>query len=424
MRIGRSATVGADGADGAKDTKEQNRLVQQVSGTIVGVGAGVLSLGRASDRLKDIADSTAEQAHTVAVASEQTSQMIDTVASGAEELSGSLSEVSGRMAETSTVIQRVVADARQARELMAALDRSGRAIGGVADMIAKIANQTNLLALNASIEAARAGESGAGFAVVAGEVKDLSRQTAAATSEIGQSIARLVEDTGRAREAITAISELVDGVGQMSEAVAAAVEEQTATTAEIARSVTEAATTTSDVARAIGSVSQSSEQASEAAQHIGRVTRRLREEAETLNLGLQHYIEGVPPAPVQVGTDLESNLKVALQAHGAWKARLMEAVLTGHSEAEPSTVALDDKCPFGVWLYQGSDRRHRESPFYEQIRRLHGGFHELAGRILGQAVAGRRREALTAVRFGGEFDLISAELVTAINSWRDEDEGC
>ena len=57
-------------------------------------------------------------------------------------------------------------------------------VGTVAQQIDAIAKQTNLLALNATIEAARAGEAGRGFAVVAGEVKNLSGQTAGATSEI------------------------------------------------------------------------------------------------------------------------------------------------------------------------------------------------------------------------------------------------
>jgi methyl-accepting chemotaxis protein len=64
-------------------------------------------------------------------------------------------------------------------------------IGGVAEKINAIAKQTNLLALNAYIEAARAGDAGTGFAVVAGEVKNLSGQTRNTTAEVSEVLSNL-----------------------------------------------------------------------------------------------------------------------------------------------------------------------------------------------------------------------------------------
>ena len=100
--------------------------------------------------------------------------------------------------------------AHSTNETVRKLGESSQEIGNVVKVITSIAQQTNLLALNATIEAARAGEAGKGFAVVANEVKELAKETAKATEEIGQKIEAIQGDTKAAVRAIGEIGAIIN----------------------------------------------------------------------------------------------------------------------------------------------------------------------------------------------------------------------
>jgi len=166
--------------------------------------------------------------------------------------------------------------AEQTNGAVAKLGESSVEIGKVIKVITSIAEQTNLLALNATIEAARAGEAGKGFAVVATEVKELAKQTAAATDDIRARIDAIQKTTTEAVESIGSISTIIADVNNVSRTIAAAVEEQSITTKEIAKNVSEIAGASEAVARG---VNESASASREITQSIGRVDQVLNQTA-------------------------------------------------------------------------------------------------------------------------------------------------
>jgi methyl-accepting chemotaxis protein len=159
--------------------------------------------------------------------------LIEAVAAGSEEMSASIREISETMAKSrensKVATSRVEAADGQAQRLNAA----AQAMSGIVEMIAGITGQINLLALNATIESARAGEAGRGFAVVASEVKNLASQAKQATDTISTEIEALNTVAGDVASSLTAIKVAIEGVNEFIATTAAAVEEQSAVTADM-----------------------------------------------------------------------------------------------------------------------------------------------------------------------------------------------
>lgn len=229
-----------------------------------------------------LAREATEQAAVVAGAAEQVSQSIQTIAAGSEQMGASIREISSNANEAARVSQEATAVAASTTETVDKLGKSSKAIDEVVHTITGIAEQTNLLALNATIEAARAGDAGKGFAVVAGEVKDLASETAKATEEITVKIAKIQEDTEGAIAAMKRISEIISQINDFQTTIAAAVEEQTATTQEMSRSVSEAAAGSANVAANITTYADSSAGAIEPLKMLGATATELKTKAEAL----------------------------------------------------------------------------------------------------------------------------------------------
>ena len=170
----------------------------------------------------------------IKTASNEASESVNTLAASIEEMHASLNEVARSCVDESRITKDASVKAGGARELMAELGKAIKEITTINDVIENIAQQTNLLALNATIEAASAGEAGRGFSVVANEVKELSRQTAEATSKIAAQIDNIQHRTGNAISSIEEIAGVVSEIDTISTTIATAVEQQSVTVSQIA----------------------------------------------------------------------------------------------------------------------------------------------------------------------------------------------
>ena len=198
---------------------------------------------------------SAESIETTGSTAQSVSQNAAALRNAVEQFETSIQEIACNATNAATVASNAVGAAGSTTETIARLGSSSSEIGEMIRVINSIAEQTNLLALNATIEAARAGEAGKGFAVVANEVKELAAQTSQATEDIVRRIEAIQADTMEATDAIGLVSGIITQINESQNAIAGAVEEQTAMTGEISRTVAELADGTGDIADTVCTLS-------------------------------------------------------------------------------------------------------------------------------------------------------------------------
>ena len=241
------------------------KMILAITENAAQVASASTELSATSQEITANSQETSAQAGVVSSATQQVSQNLQTVATGAEEMGASIKEIAKNATEAARVSTSAVQVAETTNATVAKLGESSAEIGQVIKVITSIAQQTNLLALNATIEAARAGEAGKGFAVVANEVKELAKETAKATEDISRKIEAIQTDTKAAVEAIGTISGVIKQINDISSTIASAVEEQNATTNEMARNVSDAAHGSGEITSNIAGVAQAAESTSRGA---------------------------------------------------------------------------------------------------------------------------------------------------------------
>jgi methyl-accepting chemotaxis protein len=267
----------------ATDVTGQQKMIFSIQETATALSAASNELTATATEMTNTANRTNQESQSAAAASEEVATGVQTVATNMEEMVASIKEISRSTNESSQMAKLTMQKAQESNATIVKLGTSSQEIGDVIKVISSIAQQTNLLALNATIEAARAGEAGKGFAVVANEVKELAKQTAKATNDITNKIGAIQGDTKNAVEAIGGISLAVEKLNGIAGVIAAAVEEQTATTNEISRVVVESKKGVESIASTVRTVSMASVESTAASNQTLAASKELAMLAEKLN---------------------------------------------------------------------------------------------------------------------------------------------
>ena len=260
---------------------------ERVESLLRTVGDGAIAMRTTATTLFTSSGQTSKSAEGAVSASNEASVNVETAAIAADELTGSIDEISRQLSLTTDIVRAAVTEAQDTNRQITVLAQAAQKIGDVIKLIRTIAGQTNLLALNATIEAARAGEAGKGFAVVASEVKSLAVQTAKATEDIAKLITAVQEATSGAVAAIGRIAGRMQEIDGCATTVSAAVDQQSSATAEISRNVASAAGGAKLVVSVLGEVAgaatetrHSAESVLNASQAVESAAANLREEVE------------------------------------------------------------------------------------------------------------------------------------------------
>ncbi|PFG34369.1 methyl-accepting chemotaxis protein [Sanguibacter antarcticus] len=263
--------------------------VQRMETSAGSLHATAGGLGDSSRALEGIAGDAQQRAAEAAGSASVVSSEVQAVTAAMTEMRTSIESVGHDVRSAATEAVRAVGLITETSESAERLGDSSSQIAAVLRTVTAIAEQTNLLALNATIEAARAGNAGSGFAVVAGEVKELARQTATAIDAIEPVLDAVRADAGDVTAGIARIAAAMAEVNERQGAVAAVVEQQAMTTTEIERNLVSAATSSTDIADNIALVARTSEATSQQVGEVRGAVSDLGQVASELADGVREF---------------------------------------------------------------------------------------------------------------------------------------
>jgi len=273
-----------------------NGFVEKIHTTVSSVGnnleqfkRSVAQLDQTASSLQAEAEEAEGHAHVLAQKGASISRAVDEAAKTGIELAAGSAQVMSGSQQAHELSSKVAATVQSVDDAVQKLAGCSRDIGQVTEIIRSLASQTNLLALNAAIEAARAGEAGAGFAVVAEEVRSLAQRTAEQAATIDTSVAELQRESDSSTNEMANVRELVDSVRNHQQEIRTVVDNQDRTCSTVQELVAAAADDSSIIGEVCPSVDAGTKRTRQLASDTASLTSNLRQAATELDALVQQF---------------------------------------------------------------------------------------------------------------------------------------
>ena len=289
----------------AEEEEERNHAMRQEMSALANefestVMASVSQIGRSADELRQSSDfmsdaisATETLSHSSRDRAAEARENVDGVAAGSQQIASSIGEIETAASDAAQRSQRGADAAANAKASVSGLTDDANRIGEVVNLVSEITKRTNLLALNATIEAARAGEAGRGFAIVAGEVKQLAGQTAEAAHEIVEHVKRIRDGVTETSDHIEVIADVVASTSDMADMIASSVSQQAATTRSIADRAGGAAAANVEVADLIAQLNEKARSGNAVVEQVSIAANEIHDVADTLRTDVDGFITGL-----------------------------------------------------------------------------------------------------------------------------------
>lgn len=308
-----------------------SRIVSGVSDSVEKINKGSSEVSRSTDDMAEAAGKVANSASNSANLTQRLNERIESINQQISGLSSSNQEIAsashlvmektgnvveiGRAAQSSgddsrNLMNMVEGIARNSVDEINSLSEQINTVGKVVKLINDITRQINLLALNAAIEAARAGEHGRGFAIVAGEVKNLAGEAKEATDNIekvvndvrvsSQKAASAINDANtEILKSVESVNKTIDGLNEIAgnaetinedvSRIVSAIEDQASIANNVSRNTSELSGLTSDVSREIEELATLAEETSASVEEIGAVINEVTSLTDILSEEMIQY---------------------------------------------------------------------------------------------------------------------------------------
>jgi methyl-accepting chemotaxis protein len=339
-----------------KEMNERRALMQDMAGPVE--AATTTSVGEIvkvaeelvvnSDSMKQELYAARQNANEVNESARETLLSTEQAADLANDLSAAITEVAENVSKSDELARTTVDLAEQSATSVEELDGAANQIGDFVNIITELAEQTNLLALNATIESARAGEAGRGFSIVASEIKQLAAQTNKSADQISERVQHIQSKTSNAVETIGRITDSINSLGDVTSSVAAAVEEQRASTQSFSSFLMSNKQALSTVADKIGQLSDIADQSATNAGMFGELIAGMTASSKQANETIPKIIQTALDAAERRSAERVSFNGKPFQIHDGKSSRPAELIDVSATGAKISGYISGDNVELEV----------------------------------------------------------------------------